>query len=383
MKKPTFILLIIVVAQFCGTSLWFAGNAALPTLQHTYHWPATALGYLISSVQVGFIVGTFLFAWLGVADRFHPSRLFFVSCVAGALTNLLPWLAPSSFYWMLASRLGVGLALAGIYPVGMKLAADWQEHGLGNWLGWLVGALVVGTALPHLLKASSVFSHASILLLCVSILAAVGGALVLRCVPAGPFRVQGNNFSFHNVLTAFANRSFRKAALGYFGHMWELYAFWAFLPFMIQYYNTVNGITIHPLWLFVVIALGGVSSWWGGWWSKKVGSERVALYALALSGGCCLVSPLIWNVSPLLFLGCLCLWSMAVIADSPQFSTLVARHASPSVRGSALTMVTCIGFSITIVSIQLLNGLADVMPTYLFWLLAPGPMLGVAYLLKK
>ncbi len=383
MRKPTFILIIIIIAQFCGTSLWFAGNAALPGLMAAHQWPATALGYLISSVQVGFIVGTFLFAWLGLTDRFNPSHVFFASCVAGAAINLLPWLVPSSFYGMLLSRMGVGLALAGIYPVGMKLAADWQEKGLGHWLGLLVGALVIGTALPHLLKVSSLFDNAPSLLLGVSILAIAGGALVVWFVPAGPYRVRGSDFSFRKVAEAFLNRPFRKAALGYFGHMWELYAFWAFLPFIVNHYGMMKGVTIHPLWLFVVIGLGGASSWWGGVWSKKVGSERVALYAMLLSGVCCFVSPLAWALPPMLFLFFLCVWSMAVIADSPQFSTLVARHAAPSIRGSALTIVTCIGFSITIVSIQLLNALAHTMPACLLLLLAPGPVLGALYLRRK
>ena len=374
---------MIVVAQFCGTSLWFAGNAALPSLMATYQWPDGAVGYLLSSVQVGFIVGTFLFAWLGLADRFQPSRVFFLSCLAGALVNLLPLLAPSSFYGMLASRCLVGVALAGIYPVGMKLAADWQEQGLGHWLGWLVGALVVGTALPHLLKSSALFHQPESLMRGVSFLAIIGGALVLLLVKEGPYRVRGSGFSFSKVAEAFHQPSFRKAALGYFGHMWELYAFWAFVPFAINHFELKQKTFIDPFWVFVVIGLGGFSSWWGGRLSKRIGSERVALYALAISGTCCLLSPLFWNMPTALFITFLCVWGMAVIADSPQFSTLVARHSSPSIRGSALTMVTCIGFSITIASIQLLNSLVDVMPHYLFWLLAPGPVLGVALLRSR
>lgn len=386
MKQPTQILVAIVIAQFLGTSLWFAGNAALPQLVQHYTWAAGSLGYVTSAVQLGFIVGTFCFALSGITDRFNPSHVFLISCVAGASLNLLALVDLSSFGWVLTSRLCVGVSLAGIYPVGMKLAADWQDRGLGHWLGALVGALVLGTSLPHLLKTLPALENIKALLMAVSAMAVLGGLVVLVFVPAGPYRSRGSKFSFQLVVQAFQSSAFRKPAFGYFGHMWELYTFWAFVPFILNGYSYYHpDTTLHPVWSFVIVAAGAFGCWAGGWWSKKTGSEKVALYALSVSLACCLLTPFIWLLPKALFLIFLLVWSVAVIADSPQFSALVARHASPHVRGSALTMVTCIGFSITIVSIQLLSELSQRVTSFnsLFLLLAIGPAIGVYALQKK
>lgn len=373
------IFYIIIIAQFCGTSLWFAGNAVLPQLQQEFAWPASSLGYLTSATQLGFIAGTLTFALLGIADRFSPSKTFFVSSLIAAASNILALLDVSSFSLVIISRCLTGFFLAGIYPIGMKIAADWKEEGLGHWLGALVGALVLGTSFPHALKVIPQFVEPNVLLSGISLLAVFGGLLLLILVPDGPFRKAGGAFSFNSIKTIFKVPPFRAPSLGYFGHMWELYAFWAFVPVIVLHYQAQHVIhTDASMLSFLIIASGGVGCVAGGMLSSRYGSASVARYALIISGLCCLVSPLIWDLSFWLFFAVMIVWGTTVAADSPQFSALVAKNAPHQIRGSAITLVICIGFAITVVSIQLLNALQQFVPKeYLFLLLTPGPILGV------
>lgn len=373
------ILPIIIFSQFCGTSLWFAGNAVISNWQQQYHWPLSSIGHITISVQVGFITGTLLFSLLTIADRFSPSRIFFWCCTTGALFNVLVLVDPSSYALVMSTRYLTGFCLAGIYPVGMKIASDWQEKGLGNWLGGLVGALVLGTALPHGLKLVPGFTYTHELIVGVSAFAALGGIAILLCVPDGPFRKKGMRFSLSAARAVFRITSFKKAAFGYFGHMWELYAFWAFVPWAISNFrNRQPELAINnSLLTFLIIASGAVGCIAGGKLSRYLGSERVAWYALMISGICCVLSPFMWTSPSYVYMTFMFIWGLSVVSDSPQFSTLVARHAPDQLRGSALTIVTCIGFSITIVSIQFLNEVATAYPDYVFLFLAPGPLFGL------
>lgn len=383
-REQQRVFYVIVAAQFCGTSLWFAGNAVLPQLQAAYGWPGSALGYLTSATQMGFIAGTLMFAVLGLADRFSPSRLFFVSSLAASAFNLLALADISSYPLVLVSRCLVGVALAGIYPVGMKIAADWQAEGLGHWLGALVGALVLGTAFPHSLKLAPQFVQPGVLLMSISALSLAGAVMLLVFVKDGPYRKKASAFSLAAVGKIFRNDALRSSALGYFGHMWEVYAYWAFVPFIVMQYRQATQQQFHPSLLsFLIIAAGAVGCVIGGVWSFRIGSLRVATYALLGSGLCCLFSPLMWIMPFWLFVTFTVFWGMTVAADSPQFSALVARNAPEHLRGSAITLVTSIGFCITIASIQLLVYAQHVIPhQYLFLLLLPGPVMGVFALRK-
>src|SRR5688572_11390600 len=238
--KANRVFFVIIFSQFCGTSLWFAGNAVLPQLQALYDWQSNAIGYLTSAVQLGFIAGTLLFALSGITDKLSPSKVFFVSSIVAASCNALMLLDSSSFTLVLLSRGLTGFFLAGIYPVGMKIAADWNEQGLGNWLGALVGALVLGTAFPHGLKLFPQFIEPGVLIVAVSVLVAAGGLLIYLFVKDGPYRKPAAHFSFSEIRTVFKSSSFRAPALGYFGHMWELYAFWAFVPWAVEFYAQSN-----------------------------------------------------------------------------------------------------------------------------------------------
>lgn len=381
MKIPRRILPLIVISQFCCTSLWFAGNGVLSDLIMNFGLKASALGHLTSAVQLGFISGTLVFAILTITDRFSPSRVFFVSAVFGALFNLAVIWEGNGFGSILTLRFLTGFFLAGIYPVGMKIAADYFTKGLGMSLGYLVGALVVGTAFPHIVKSMTGDLPWKAVLITTSGLALLGGSLMLFLVPDGPNRKRSQQLDLSAFFKVFQKKEFRSAAFGYFGHMWELYTFWAFVPVMLLTYNHLHPETTFniPVWSFAIIGIGGIACVLGGYLSLNLGTKRTAFFALLLSCLCCLVSPWAFQLSSgIFFLLFLLFWGMVVIADSPLFSTLVANNASLEIKGTALTIVNCIGFSITIFSIQLVNYLQNTMDIrYIFTFLAIGPILGL------
>lgn len=382
-QRSGTVLPFIVMAQFACTSLWFAGNAVIGDIIRQFSLSPDVLGHLVAAVQFGFISGTLLFAVFTIADRFSPSRIFFVCAIAASLVNLLVFLA-ETFPLILLSRFMTGFFLAGIYPVGMKIAADHHPEGLGKALGWLVGALVMGTAFPHLVHVyTASLSWRSVILIS-SVLSVGGGVTILVFVPDGPYRSRSNGFDASALRRIFRNRRFRSAAFGYFGHMWELYAFWAFVPVMLATYFTKQGISYSvAIFSFVVIGAGAPACIGGGYLSRFFGSERTAFAALLVSGCCCLLSPLLYTLSFPLFLFFLVVWGMAVITDSPQFSTLVARSVPADIRGTALTITNSIGFAITILSIETLNYLRrDMALENLCLILAIGPILGLLALRK-
>lgn len=385
MKSKPHILPIIILSQFACTSLWFAGNAIVDELTVKTGLGTEIIGYVLSSVQFGFITGTLVFALLMIADRFSPSRVFMVCAILAALCNLVLLSEEISKWTLLAARFGTGFFLAGIYPVGMKIAADYYEKGLGKALGFLVGALVLGSALPYLVSGTELGSNPDTVIKTVSTLSVFGGISLWMFVPNGPFRKPSTILQLNAGSELFKISGYRKAAFGYFGHMWELYAFWAFTPLAIQTFNLLNSETFSvPLWTGIIIALGGLSCILGGFLSQKVGSHKVANRALALSGLLCLLSPFLFQLPPSIFLLGWCLWGMAVTADSPQFSNLVAGSIPAELKGTGLTLVNCIGFAISIVSIQLLSYLSEsINPKHLFVILAIGPLLGLLSLGKK
>lgn len=377
--RPRHVLPIVLLAQFAGTSLWLTGNAVLADLQREFGLPAAAVGGMTSAVQAGFICGTLSYAVLTIADRFSPSRVFLLSALAGAVVNLGVGTVARDYPSILALRFATGFFLAGIYPVGMKIAADWFEAGLGRALGFLVGALVLGSAFPHLLRSATGDLPWALVLQGTSLLAAAGGVAVGMLVPDGPYRTPSRGFRASAVVQTFRLRDFRAAAFGYFGHMWELYGFWTFVPALLAARLTGAGPDTVSLLTFCVIALGGLGSVSGGYASERWGSARVAAALLSVSGLLCLASPLLFALEVIPFLILVGLWGFAVVADSPQFSTLVARSAPADLRGSALTMVNCLGFALTIPAIQALSAVIAHVPTeQAFLLLALGPVAGVA-----
>jgi MFS family permease len=219
------ILPVIIISQFCCTSLWFAGNGVIDNLAIYFDLKISALGHLTSAVQFGFIIGTLTFSILNIVDRFSPSKVFLISALLGSLFNLGIMWEGNNLNSLLSLRFFTGFFLAGIYPVGMKIAADYYEKGLGKALGFLVGALVVGTAFPHLLKNMTDTYPWEYVLIITSSLAVLGGLLMVIMVPDGPYRKPLQRTDLVAFFSVFRNRNFRFVTFGYFGHMWELYAF--------------------------------------------------------------------------------------------------------------------------------------------------------------
>ena len=387
LKPSIFILPIIVVAQFLCTSLWFAGNAVIPDLIKNIDLDSSFIANLTSAVQFGFISGTFVFALFTIADRFSPSLVFFCCAIIAALSNLGITIEGISFAPLLAFRFFTGFFLAGIYPVGMKIAADYFQKGLGRSLGFLVGALVLGTAFPHFLKSITQALPWKYVIYSISLLSVLGGILLLLFVPDGPFRKKSQGLDLTAFLSGFRKVQFRSAAFGYFGHMWELYSFWAFVPVILTMYkNQTSFATMNvPFLSFLVIASGGIACVASGILSQYFGAKRVATLLLTASCCCCLLSPFfLMQPSYAVFLSFLFFWGMVVVGDSPLFSTLVAQNAPDESKGTLLTIVNCIGFSITIVSIQTANFFSTLIEArYLYMILALGPILGIWALISK
>jgi MFS transporter, DHA1 family, inner membrane transport protein len=373
---PRRVLPILVLAQFLGTSPWFAVNAVMPDLQREFGWPATAVGTLTSAVQFGFIAGALAFALLAIADRFPPRRVFLLCALTGAACTVAAALNASSFGALVFWRAATGFMLAGIYPVGMKIAAQWFPRGLGAAMGLLIGALVLGSALPHALRAMSAGWPWAIVFNTVALASALAGCLLVWLVPdpaVAVVRAPGLNLGA--LASLVTDRRVRASVFGYFGHMWELYTMWVLVPSVLA--TRLSGSALS--WAaFCVLGAGALGCAAGGWLAGRVGSARVAGTQLATSGLCCIVAPWMLKASDPLFFGWLLLWGITVAGDSPQFSTLTAMNAPRDGVGSVLTLTNSIGFGISIASILLFVGLAQTMPlaSLLPWL-GLGPLLGL------
>lgn len=376
----------IVLAQCLSTSLWFSPSGVADSLMQAWALSAADLGWLLAATQLGFIAGTLVFALSGAADRFPPTRIFVACSLLGAVANAaVTWgVADFAVFWSL--RFGVGMCLAGIYPLGMKMLVQRVGSQPAAALGWLVGMLTLGTAMPHGLRAWGQSWPWPEVLLGSSVLA-VAGALLVAWMgqppgqgPAAQAPVVLNTRAWREVI---AVRGFRASALGYFGHMWELYAFWSVLPWLslpIHQTLVAQGYSWSPsvaLICFGVIGIGFFGCVLGGLWSRRVGSARVAVTALGASGLMCLIYPLIPDTWPLVQLGALLFWGVCVVADSPQFSAMSAQHAPPQWLGSALVLQNGVGFLITVLSILLLGWAVQHWGSLALWLLAPGPALGL------
>ncbi|PMR72258.1 MFS transporter [Billgrantia endophytica] len=372
-------LAIIVLAQLCGTSLWFSVNGVGLSLSHDLGFSEVDLGRLTLAVQAGFICGTLFIATTGLADRFHASRIFAASCLLGALINAGFILTAAHLPLALLLRFATGLCLAGIYPLGMKLVIGWTPKHTGAALSWLVGMLTLGTALPHLLRGSTLGMPWEWPLLGASMLALLGGAMVHALGDGPHLPPPAGRVRLAEGLAALGEGRFRAVAGGYFGHCWELYAFWMLTPFLV--YREIERLAASTdlvAWLsFGIIALGLVGCVGGGLVSRRLGSLWVARWALMASGAICLAYPLLAWAPPGLLLILLAFWGLTVIADSPQFSALAAETAPRERVGSTLAVMNAVGFALTIPAISLTTSLWAMQGTWVLWWLLPGPILGL------
>lgn len=372
---PRRILPAIALSQFAGTSLWFAINAVMADLQRESGLPDSAVGWLTASVQLGFIAGTLGFALWTIADRYSPRLVFLACSLAGAVCAALCAALPPSLGSLVVLRFLTGVFLAGIYPVGMKIAAGWFAQGLGLALGVLVGALVFGTALPFGLRAFGAHWPWQGVMWAVAAIAAIGGVVMALWVPDGPHLTAPAKFSPRALLVIVQDPKVRASAFGYFGHMWELYAFFVLLPLMAALRWASSP---AAWWVFGAIAVGGLSCIAGGLAARRFGSERVAALQLACSGSCALLSPWFLDAPLWAWAVWIIVWGATVSGDSPQFSALTARNAPRAQVGSVLTLVNCVGFSISIATITGFVFMATRLPLaqVLPWL-ALGPALGL------
>ncbi|MEQ8406526.1 MAG: MFS transporter [Oceanicaulis sp.] len=373
-------LAIIALCQVLALSVWFAGAAALPGLEAVRPLSPFTAAALSSAVQLGFVAGALASALTGLSDRFDPRAVFAAGAALAGLTSLLCLIAEPGGPVMIGLRLLAGAALALVYPVGMKLAASWAKGDAGFLVGLLVGALTLGSALPHLAapllgtvdwRAPYAGSAALALLASALIFAARPGPAFARA----PFKPGA-------VFLAFKRKDIAAANIGYLGHMWELYAFWAWTGAFIAAWRVSRtqeaGLEVN-LFTFAVVAAGAAGALLAGKLADRFGRAEIAGAALAVSGACALLSPLAWG-APGFVLGILLLvYGISVIADSAQFSAAIAELAPPGLAGSLLTLQTALGFALTVVSVQLLPVWAEAIGwRYALLPLAAGPVIGVA-----
>lgn len=364
-------LLILSFSELLAMSLWFAGTAVLPQLTAIWHASLALGSWLTLSVQLGFVAGALLLAMFNVADVFSAPRVIAVSAAVAAIFNIaFGLIAAEHVNAAIALRFLTGAALAGVYPPGMKVLAGWFRVGRGEALGFLVGALSIGSATPHGINAfGGVSANAwQTVIFASSGLALVGAAMVGLFVKDGPYAAPSPPFDFHQVaeVLSFRNQRLGLANLGYLGHMWELYSLWAWVALMLRESATFTGdVTMNvKLLAFVVIGIGSFGCWWAGRVADRVPAapdaeaarvrqrSLVTIVAMAVSGSCCLLAALFFrNFYAVAAISLI--WGVAVIADSAQFSAIISEVSDQRYVGTALTMQTAMGFLLTAISIRI------------------------------
>lgn len=378
MKAQRLVMPAIVLAQLAGTSMWFGANAVLADLQKELDLGTGSIALLLSAVNAGFIAGTLFFALLMIADRFSPRLVFVFSTLIAALINLLPLIPGAGITELLISRLGVGFFLAGIYPVGMKIAASWTRGGLGSALGFLVGALMLGTALPHAVAGFGGALPWRETLFTLSLVAVGGAVLLLFLVSDGPYLGRTGPVHLSTLTAIWRDPKVRASAFGYFGHMFELYAMLAAVPLIIGTYLHTNLTPGVSLFSAITIGVGAIGCAVGGLVARRIGSARVAFFQLAVSGVCCLLTPLAFEAPWWLFGAWLIIWGITVGGDSPQFSALTAINSPSDSVGSILTLVNSIGFAISVATIAATTWAFSLFgPQWVLPFLALGPAFGL------
>jgi len=369
----------LALAEFLGMTLWFSATAVAPAIVAEFRLSSTQAAWLTMAVQGGFVCGTLVSAFFNLPDIVNARWLFALGCLAGSIANasVIRSDGPTE---AIALRLATGVALAWVYPPGMKIAASWFERNRGAALGILVGALTVGSAFPHLLTSLSADIPWRTLMLAASACAMAGGIIILAVVRDGPHLSTTAPFDPHAVGRVFTNRRVRLATVGYLGHMWELYAMWTWIATFAGASLVTRGLRAAPgasLTAFVAIASGAIGCAAAGFVADRFGKARVAAWAMVVSAACSALAGFAFGAGPWVLALLAVIWGFAIVADSALFSALVVEYSHRDYAGTALTVQICSGFLLTMVTIRLLPMLASMQGwQWVFLVLVPGPVVG-------
>jgi MFS family permease len=372
---------IIAVCQVAAMGLWFSASAIVPSLVAEFGLSGFAQAALTSGVQAGFVIGCLVSAVLGLPDRFDPRRVFAASAFVGAIANALLLVVDPRSVAVPLLRMVTGVCLAGVYPVGMKLASTWAKGDMGLMVGILVGALTLGSAAPHLFNALGGVHWR--IPLTVSSLSALATAALIGFAGIGPNLRPAPRFDPAAALSAWRDVPLRLANLGYLGHMWELYAMWAWIG---VFFNASFALQLDPdaarlaakLAAFATIAAGAIGSVGAGVLADRMGRTTLTIAAMAISGTCAATIGLLFGGNPVWLVAVGLVWGISIVADSAQFSASVAELADPARVGTMLTVQTALGFTLTLATIHLMPYLIDGLGwRYAFIPLAIGPAAGI------
>lgn len=371
---------LLATAEVMALALWFSASAIVPGLKAEFALSDADASLYTSAVSIGFVVGTLISAVLALADRVRPQTLFSLCALIGAVANVVILLVEPGSGAVIVLRFVTGACMAGVYPVGMKMASSWSRGDTGFLVGLLVGALTLGSAMPHLFNVAGGVDWRFTLV--AASLSALAAAVLIRFARSGPNIAPQAPFKPSAVLAAWRNRPLRLANVGYLGHMWELYAMWGWIGFYLLQSFRDSGLADAPMWAglatFAVIASGGIGSIAGGLFADRLGRTTLTIGAMAVSGGCAALVGVVYGGAPWLMVTVCVVWGVTVVADSAQFSSCVIELSDKSYLGTMLTIQTSVGFLLTLLTIHLVPDVAALIGWQ--WAMAPlalGPLVGV------